>query len=494
MRRILPILSIVAFGSPAFAQAVDAQGATALSETLTRYVGKAAFDKGIVKIAPDGDAYRLALDFKALVNLFPKQDVVTFDVSPYALKVKPATGGSWQVEGPLFPDGWFEVSEPARQRMQWTTSGGTFSGVFDPEIATFSSATGSYTSIRLLTEDAAGKGDATYGPGSLSITATRTTNGGFDFTSKYDLGKYAENRSFADPNTNTNFPIQASAGSFVVDGTGKGLKYKTLLDLLAFGVAHPEPDLVKASQGELKSLLAAALPLWDHIDGSYTISDLAVTTPAGIFRAGKLDLAVAMDGVRQDGKLEYNFRIGGIELASLFLPAWAPALIPTELDLNFSGTNLDLDVPARKLIDALDVNQEPPVPVAVTDEIAATFMADPPKLVLSRSTIRNADTEISAEGEMTFTGGKPVMNATIEAAGFDKAVATLQAAAPTDQQVAEMLPALAMVKGFGKALPDGRLQWAVNVRADGSVFVNGTMIKPADPVPTPAPPQTPAPQ
>jgi hypothetical protein len=38
------------------------------------------------------------------------------------------------------------------------------------------------------------------------------------------------------------------------------------------------------------------------------------------------------------------------------------------------------------------------------------------------------------------------------------------------------------IKGFGKTLPDGRLEWVINSRADGSVTVNGAMLKPADPV------------
>ncbi|TIU51152.1 MAG: hypothetical protein E5W19_06000, partial [Mesorhizobium sp.] len=36
-------------------------------------------------------------------------------------------------------------------------------------------------------------------------------------------------------------------------------------------------------------------------------------------------------------------------------------------------------------------------------------------------------------------------------------------------------------KGFAKTLPDGKLEWAINTKADGSVTVNGVMLKPADP-------------
>ncbi|MFI0844248.1 hypothetical protein [Mesorhizobium sp. IMUNJ 23232] len=489
MRVLLPIL-IVAFAAPAAAQTVDGPGATQLSDTLSRYVGKTAFEKGIVKVAADGDAYRIDFDFNRIASLFPPQDMVKYEVSSYGLRVKPLADGTWQVDGALSPDGWVEISQPPmKQRFQWTVSDGKMSGVFDPTLGAFSSATGSHSGIKLVTEAPTGRGETSYGAGTVSISGTKSANGGIDFTSKQVMADFVQSQNVVDPENNTNFPMEMKAASLSLDANGTGYKWGSLLDMLAFAVTNNDEAKVKANQAELKSLLSAALPLWEHVDGTYGFSDLSVTTPVGIFRTGKAGVSVAMDGIRQNGSLGYAIKLSELEVASFFLPAWAPALIPTEVDLNFSGTNLNLEEPARKMIESFDLNQDPPVPVAVTDAIEAEFIANPPKIVLAKSAIRNADTEFVVEGEMVFPDGKPVMDATIEAAGFDKAVATLQAAAPNDQQVAEVLPALAMVKGFGRALPDGRLLWAVNVRADGSVFVNGTMIKPADPVPMPEPPQ-----
>ncbi|RVA09597.1 hypothetical protein EN932_22165, partial [Mesorhizobium sp. M7A.F.Ca.US.002.01.1.1] len=57
----------------------------------------------------------------------------------------------------------------------------------------------------------------------------------------------------------------------------------------------------------------------------------------------------------------------------------------------------------------------------------------------------------------------------------------LQEAAKSEPEVAQYVPVALMAKGFGKTLPDGRLEWIVNAKADGSVTVNGVMLKPADP-------------
>jgi hypothetical protein len=138
------------------------------------------------------------------------------------------------------------------------------------------------------------------------------------------------------------------------------------------------------------------------------------------------------------------------------------------------------------MIDSLDLGRDPPVPANVTDEIAAEFTANPPKIVFAKSTIRNADTMIVAEGEMTFADSKPVLDVTFDATGYDKVLDTLQAAASADQRAAEILPAARFIKENANTMPGGHLKWQVRMNADGSVVLNNIMLKPADPPPAPA--------
>jgi hypothetical protein len=371
--------------------------------------------------------------------------------------------------------------------MQWTVTDGKWSGVYDPALAAFSSVTGSHAAIKLGSKDGIGESQTNYGAGTFTTTATRSANGGVDFSSKQVLADFAQTGSFLDAGSSTDFPISMTATSLSIESTGTGVKTKPLLDLLAFAIAHSDEEKIRASQPEVKSLLLAALPGWEHVDGSYGFADLSITSPVGILRAGKIDLSVAMDGILQDAQLSYGFRLFDIEVASMFLPTWAPALTPTDVDITLGATNLNLDGPARKAIGSLDLDQDPPLPAAVAEEIAAEFKAGLPKIVLSKSTIKNGDTEITAEGEMTFPDDKPVLSATISATGYDKVVASLEAAAASDPSVADAVPAALLVKGYAKSLPDGRLEWAVRANADGSVLVNGVMVKPADPAPAASP-------
>ena len=54
MRHVLPFVSLLALSAPAYAQSVDAQGAGRLLDNLSRYFGSTVFDKGVLKITPDG--------------------------------------------------------------------------------------------------------------------------------------------------------------------------------------------------------------------------------------------------------------------------------------------------------------------------------------------------------------------------------------------------------------------------------------------------------
>jgi hypothetical protein len=372
VRHLLPMLSIAALSTAASAQTIDGQGAAQLSHSLAQYVSQAAFDKGIVNVVADGDAYRIDIDFNALGTLVPAESPLKFYVAPYALRVKPQADGTWQVNGDLWPDGWVEAGEkPDLQRTEWKTADGSMTGVYDPELGAFSSATGSYAGIKLMSKDAASEGENSYGAGTVAMTATRSAYGGVDFSSRQTMADYSQTSNVILPDSNTNFSVAMKAASLSVEGAGTGMKTKPFLDLLAFGVANADPEKMKVNQAEMKSLMLAALPGWEHMSGTYALADLSVTSPVGILRAGKVNASVAMDGIRQKAKLSYGFQLSKMEVASLFLPAWASVLIPTDVDVNFSGTNLNLDAPARKVIDTLDLNRDPPIPATVTEEIAA---------------------------------------------------------------------------------------------------------------------------
>jgi acylphosphatase len=325
--------------------------------------------------------------------------------------------------------------------------------------------------------------DVSTGAGTATITSTRSMNGGIDFTMAEKITNFAETVKINDPDRGLNFPVTLNAPEFSVHANGKGVRTKPLMDLLAFAVANEDETKLKANQAELKSRLLAALPVWERIDGTYAFKDFAMESPVGNWGAKQLDLASGIDGISQNGKINYEIKASGLTIPRQLLPAWTAPLMPTDIDLNFGGANIDLDTIARKTIEAFDLNKNPPLPDEFGKALVDDFKAKKPKVVFGHSTVKNGDIEVAMEGEVFFPDSKkPDGSVTVDVAGYDKIVDALKEAAKSDQQMAQAFPFALAVKGFGKTLPDGRLEWVIDTKADGSVKVNGAMLKGPDKV------------
>ncbi|MBZ9987044.1 hypothetical protein LB572_08030 [Mesorhizobium sp. BH1-1-5] len=483
MKRILPLAFALALSAPAFAQTVDNQGAKTLSDNLARYFGKQAFDKGVLKVSVEGDAYKIALDVKALVNAVPEQKLLKFDMAPYALMVKPRSDGSWDVSSNFSQGASFEFDGPeGRQSMEFTIKDGKLTSVYDPALAAFTNATSSLAGMTMTSRQAKQQADVSTGAGTATVTATKSANGGVDFTATQKVLDFVEKIKIDDPDSGMNFPLTLKTPELSVDASGKGVHTKPLLDLLAFAVANEDEAKLKANQAELKSLMLAALPVWERIDGNYGFKNFEVESPVGKFGATQFSTAFGMDGVSQNGKVDYSIKAAGLTIPRQTLPEWTAPLLPTDVDLNFGGANIDLDTMAKKAIEAFDLNKNPPLSDEFGKALIADFKAKNPKVVIGHSTVKNGAIEVAMEGEMTFPGEKPDATLTVDVAGYDKIVDALKEAAKSDEQTAQAFPFALAVKGFGKTLPDGRLEWMINTKADGSVTVNGAMLKGPDEV------------
>lgn len=135
MRKLFLISCAMMATTPVFAQAVDANGAKALAETLSEYVGKKAIEKNIVAVVPDGDSYRITFSTAKLLESLPKQGYFKGDLGEYSLLTKPLADGSWKVSSTAVPGGSAEVTTPTGpEAIQWSVDNANVTGIFDPKI------------------------------------------------------------------------------------------------------------------------------------------------------------------------------------------------------------------------------------------------------------------------------------------------------------------------------------------------------------------------
>lgn len=479
MRYALPFLFILP--APAFAQAIDTGGAEALTADFARYVGTTAFDKGVVKITAQDDAYRVELDFDRLISLLPIQDALTLDIEPYVLSVKPRPDATWDVAGDLLPSGVIEIETVnGTQTSEWQATDAGFSGVYDPALAGFATATGKSGLISMTTTDPASTSDFNAASGSFQTESTKNAVRGVDFTALQTLSGVMQTMRFAVADSGSDLSIVLRSSELAYRSSATGFQSQALLDLLAFAVDHADKAKMQAAQPQLKTKLRAALPLWEHLSGGTEWRELSVGSPVGIFSAASARIAIAMDGVRKDGTISYSLRVDDLTVPAGLLPQWTAPLLPEDLDLNLRGIGFDLEGLATTAIDAFDLNRDPAISKETDKMMIEHLVANPPKFVLNRSTISNNSTELSASGEMTFVNGERTLTATVEMAGFDTAMQAIQAASATTPEAQRAYLIAAAAKGFAKTLSDGRLQWVMNMAPDGAVTINGATFKPAN--------------
>ncbi|WP_292156996.1 hypothetical protein [Mesorhizobium sp.] len=262
---------------------------------------------------------------------------------------KPRSDATWDVSGDFTTSASFEINGPeGPQSTQFSIEGGKFAGVYDPELAAFASATSSIAGMTMKSRDAMQRAEVSTGAGTATVNATKAANGGVDFTATQTVTDFAEAVDFDDPKSGLKFPLTIKSPELSVNATGKGMRTKPFLDLLAFAVANEDEAKLKANQAQLKSLLLAALPLWERIDGSYGFKDFTVESPVGHFGAKELGTSFGSDGIAENGAINYSIKAAGLTIPQHVVPAWGAALLPTDIDLNFGGANINLDSMAKK--------------------------------------------------------------------------------------------------------------------------------------------------
>ncbi len=501
MRKLILISCVMALSTPAFAQTIDAKGADELANTLSKYVGKTALSNGILKVTPEADGYRVTFSTDAFLKTMPKQDLLKGSLGDYSILTKPLADGTWNVSSGNIPAAAFDVSGPkGPESFHWSVDGGSWTGLFDPKIGTFSTSTFAYDAFKLSLKSAEQDIDASASGAKGQMLAKAAASGGIDINMTQSLANFSETivtklptpdaaseegeaAKTETPAAGEPVKVTLRSGELGSVAEGKGFRNRELLDLWAFVVAHmDEKKLNKAGQDELKLKLRAALPLWDKLKGEYHFKDFNVETPLGNFAAQNISQETNLDGISKDGAYHYAMRTNGLKYPALPIPEWGVPFLPTDVELVIGTAGVDLDTVVKGAIDDMDLNRDKVLSEEFEAATAAQFLVAPPKLVISKSLVRTADAELTVEGEMTFAGLKPASHTTWEMAGFDKVVERLNKAAETDAEIQNYITFVKLAKDFGTEVDGGRIRWVVDQQADGSVAINGNPVKGPDPV------------
>ena len=466
---------LMSVSSTALAAAATPDGARRITTALQAYLGK---EPGVVTVTPAAEAYTATIDFAPLLAKIPAKGA-TVSIDPIVLKLEDQGGGKWQVSQDQAIS--FTAKSPGTLDFLLKADKIAGTGIFDESITAFLSSSTDITGFAL------DETITTPGPTATHVAYTVPTthyeseakpagDGAVDVTSRVTMSGLAETINIpASPGMAMPLDINVNIASASQESTVKGLRGKAITDLIAWLVAHPSPEAIKAEQAALKTLLRAGLPVFENVSASATLQNIGVTTPAGPAFVAKASVDVSLNGAVADGMFREKIALSGLMLPPGLAPPWAESLVPTGTTLDFAVSGFDLAKPAAILLDNLDLNHEPPLKPEIEQQLQQAVM---PKgivtITLGPSSIIGKVAELDAEGGMTAGPmAMPAGQATVKVKGLDQVMEVIKQA-PAEMGLGKAAPMFIVAKGMAKPTADGGLEWKIESTPTGGVLVNGT--------------------
>jgi hypothetical protein len=469
------IFALLLASAPAFAEPATSEGAKTLGESFAAYFGRSAVEQGIIAVTPQGDDYKVSIDLqRAIDGLGIPGGGIKLDA--FSFLTTPQQGGAWKVAADAFPNASLHLSIPdGDYDGSLMMRGFKFAGVYDPKLAAFVNASNTIDAIdvRWTAKDAdVSLEEAGY---VLEMQSSEADGGAVNSKFHHALKSVLETVKVA-PNGKTPMNVVYKVGPITSDGTAEGVRSRSMLDLWAFLVGLGGIEKAADHQDELKSRLNALLPLWTSSKVAASIDGVSVQMPFGQVSVKSFGERVAVTGIAPHGEFEIGLKIDGLTLPTALLPSWSVPLLPDLLDANVKFSADGLDQIAKTAIAEADFRDDPPLSEDSQDKLAGMWRSANPRVTIQPSRMTSPNYALAVQGEFALSGAKPTGHVTIEAQGFDKSVAVVQAAAQSNPQLQQVLAALTIAKGLAKTGADGKLTWDIALAEGGAVTINGQSI------------------
>jgi hypothetical protein len=472
-KSITAAFAMLCISSSSTLAAATAEEASRILASLQSYVGA---EPGVVAVVPEGDDYIITFDAAPLIKKY-QQDGFTASMAPTVLKATPAGNGTWAVSS-TSP---FKFNVTGKDSLSADMSAATseWNGTFDEALGGFTASNYTFSGITLV-ETIADPTNATnlkldYAIDTLigTSSAVKSGDGVSDNTSSFSMSGVTSATVSNGPTGAFNYTTKTDKVDYT--STVKGFRMRAIMDLVAWFVAHPSKEAITADQAQLKEKVAAALPLWDNLDGGYAANNLVVGTGLGNFYMTKAGFSANANGAVKDGKLREGFSFEGLTIPAGLTPPWSAELIPTGMSFDFSLGGFDLETPAKKFLAEVDFAKDPPLPAGSEAQFLPIFLPNNAlSITLNPGAITAPAYTLSYEGTIDASlAGLPKGQMTFRMKGMEDVLAKVQAAAATDPMAQQAMGGLVAAKGFGKTEADGTIVWVIDMTADSKVLING---------------------
>ena len=470
---ILAVLPLVFSGASVFADATD-EGAAHLTEVFQTYLGPS---EGVVSVEIDGDAYTVTLDAAPLAKIAADAGG-SASLTPIVLNLTYNGDGTWGVVQDQSLKLAFSV--PGTADVVQEIGSMTWDGVFDEGLMTFTSGRGEMADIKVsqkISDPNSGEMavDVTVDSVAFDMTGVAGANGGADNVVNMTMSGLSETIATPAAEGMPAIPISVTLESLTETATMKGMRPDAFYKALAWFVAHPTEDAMKAGKAEIKSILQEGLPLFEVMSVTGAGKNLTVVSPIGPVSVAEIGFAIDLNGVVADGKFREAFSLSGLTLPEGIIPPWAAPILPQKLSFDVQVSDFDAAAAMQVALGLFDLPDGAEPDAAFEGNLLAALMPNKTVTIgLNPGTVSGDGYELTYEGLMVAGPEMPIPTGTalITLTGIEKLQAAL-AAAPDDIKGQAMM-GVGMAQGMAKTDENGALVWEIDASTPGNLSVNGT--------------------
>ena len=428
---------------------------------------------GLLRVRPDGEGYSLTLDTaKALAKGIAPWAVK--NATPVAIGLKKQADGLWNFSST--GDVRIETELLAGTRtnsMSLAVGGSSLKGVFD-------AASNLPDSIDLGFADAvlslrAGQDSMRIAAKDFSMTSAVTGPAGS--RSDVDAG-FAMKGASATMGTFPNPEVKLSAKT--VDGTYRmgRVDLAGLSAILRFRQTLPPgkdaAGLSDADRNRLREIFKAHLPLVDEIGGTVVASGLSLSQGGNAFTLERLDYRSRWEGISDKAAFVIGAELVNANVTPGVWPKELVPILPSAATLNLRLSGFDTGALWK---DTALVRSAQEVALLPRDHTEKLMFADGKITAeLSETSAKSGFYDVTLSGRVTLSMDRtslPVGTLHLTAKDFDKTIKYLQDNSKPVPIFGQAAFFALMIKGLGKAQPDGSLLWDVTFDEAGKIMVNG---------------------
>lgn len=479
-----PLLAaaLIAQAAAPAARAADTAEADRLRALFESHLGTpAAGEPRVVTVTPVGDGYELAIDFDRLAA--PLQ-VLGLDLKAgrHVATLTPDRNGDWSWKSNTFdPLTWKVQGQTGRLGVE----GWHAEGVFSTALAAFTEQ--HIGADRIVSEQTVAAHDdtprfdvrRTDEAVAVTVTGKAAAKGdGIDATveqttkSTIEVLSLTEGKAAGIPDMEATLKMGPTRVGVVFEG----LRTRPLFALWRHLVAHHGQADFTTGQADLKARLRDLGPLFERMRETVSADTIEVETPVGFGTIGHLEGAVDLTGATNTGDAELRLVLNGLEVHSLFIPAWANRLVPRELTVRAKGSGWDAASALAVFLARADFAAGTPLDDAATAELRTKLLPhDGVEIDLAGNRAKASDWDLGLDGKLTAAPAGLSGTVTVRAQGLEAAISALRdpAAGDAGKTAADQL-SVALTFADRR---DGALFWTFAIEGD-QVRVNDRLITP----------------